>query len=160
MDFQHAPMLVLDVTLRNGGLGLVMTTMKSLGDDCSSVCAVPNVLRRRTFRSFLGYRLGTSCSKHARPTCVLMDLVWCTPCQVERDKRENRGEALPLEEERKIRDPILEKFEHESSSYYSSARLWDDGIIDPADTRRVLGLSLRVATRHAPDETTFGVFRM
>ncbi|CAN0046871.1 unnamed protein product, partial [Hapterophycus canaliculatus] len=62
--------------------------------------------------------------------------------QVEKDKRERRGETLSEEEEADIRDPILEKFERESSPYYSSSRLWDDGVIDPADTRRVLGLSL------------------
>lgn len=80
--------------------------------------------------------------------------------QVEQDKRERRGESLSDEEEAEIRDPILEKFERESSPYYSSSRLWDDGVIDPADTRRVLGLSLRVATKNAPPPTTFGVFRM
>lgn len=80
--------------------------------------------------------------------------------QVEKDKRESRGEVLESEEERKIRDPILDKFERESSPFYSSARLWDDGIIDPADTRRVLGLSLRIATKDAPPPTIFGVFRM
>lgn len=80
--------------------------------------------------------------------------------QVEKDKRETRGETMEPEEESKIMEPLLKKFERESSPYYSSARLWDDGVIDPAETRRVLGLSLRVATKHASPPTSFGVFRM
>lgn len=79
---------------------------------------------------------------------------------MEKDKRKSQGETLGAEEEAKIMDPILEKFERESSPYYSSARLWDDGVIDPADTRRVLGLSLRVATKDTAPPTSFGVFRM
>jgi 3-methylcrotonyl-CoA carboxylase beta subunit len=57
-------------------------------------------------------------------------------------------------------DEIREKYEREGSPYYSTARLWDDGIIDPLDTRRVLALGL-AAARNAPvPDTTFGVFRM
>lgn len=80
--------------------------------------------------------------------------------QVEKDKREARGETLTPDEEAEIMRPLLEKFERESSPYYSSSRLWDDGIIDPADTRRVLGLSLRIATKDQAPPTSFGVFRM
>ncbi|CAM9249700.1 unnamed protein product [Ascophyllum nodosum] len=80
--------------------------------------------------------------------------------QVEKDKRAARGEILGADEEANIKKPLLEKFERESSPYFSSSRLWDDGVIDPADTRQVLGLSLSVATKHAPPPTTFGVFRM
>lgn len=83
-----------------------------------------------------------------------------TLLKVEKDKRESRGEALSEEDEARIKDPILEKFERESSPYYSSSRLWDDGVIDPADTRKVLGLTLRVATKDAAPPTSFGVFRM
>lgn len=79
---------------------------------------------------------------------------------MEKDKRESRGETLSEEAEAKIKDPILEKFERESSPYYSSSRLWDDGVIDPADTRKVLGLTLRVATKDAAPPTSYGVFRM
>lgn len=80
--------------------------------------------------------------------------------QVEKDKRESRGETLGAEEEANIKDPILEKFDRESSPFFSSSRLWDDGVIDPADTRRVLGLSLRVAMKDRAPPTSFGVFRM
>lgn len=56
--------------------------------------------------------------------------------------------------------PIIEKFERESSPYYSSARIWDDGVIDPKDTRKVLGLSLAAALQKKKEDTKFGVFRM
>jgi acetyl-CoA carboxylase carboxyltransferase component len=56
--------------------------------------------------------------------------------------------------------PILETYEREGSPYYSTARLWDDGIIDPVDTRRVLALGLAAAACGPVPETTFGVFRM
>jgi propionyl-CoA carboxylase len=59
-----------------------------------------------------------------------------------------------------IADPILEKYAREGSAYYSSARLWDDGVIDPLDTRRVLALGLRAAACAPPKQTRFGVFRM
>lgn len=64
------------------------------------------------------------------------------------------------EDELKIKTPIIEKFDREGSPYFSTARLWDDGIIDPAQTRNVLGLSLRAALNSQIEETNFGVFRM
>ena len=64
------------------------------------------------------------------------------------------------EELEAFKAPIREKYEHEGHPYYSSARLWDDGIIAPTDTRRVLGLSLAMAANAAKEETKFGVFRM
>lgn len=60
----------------------------------------------------------------------------------------------------KIKKPIIEKFEREGSPYYSTARLWDDGIIDPAQTRNILGLSLSASLNAPIKDTTFGVFRM
>lgn len=59
-----------------------------------------------------------------------------------------------------IKQPIVEQFEREGSPYYSTARLWDDGIIDPADTRKVLALSLRAAMNNPGGDTKFGIFRM
>lgn len=56
--------------------------------------------------------------------------------------------------------PILEQYEAQGHPYYSSARLWDDGIIDPADTRRILGLSLSAVSNAPVEKTEFGVFRM
>jgi 3-methylcrotonyl-CoA carboxylase beta subunit len=59
-----------------------------------------------------------------------------------------------------FKSPIREQYEKQGHPYYATARLWDDGVIDPADTRRVLGLAL-AATDNAPrEETRFGVFRM
>lgn len=79
---------------------------------------------------------------------------------VTRDNIEAKGGVWTAEQEEEFKAPIRAKYEHESSAYYSSARLWDDGVIDPADTRTVLGLSLAVACSAERDDTQFGVFRM
>jgi 3-methylcrotonyl-CoA carboxylase beta subunit len=79
---------------------------------------------------------------------------------VKRDGIEARGGAWSADEERAFKAPLLEQYEHQGHPYYASARLWDDGVMDPAETRRVLGLSL-AATLNAPiPATKFGVFRM
>ncbi|MCX2800341.1 methylcrotonoyl-CoA carboxylase [Microbulbifer thermotolerans] len=80
--------------------------------------------------------------------------------QVKRDQMAARGEQWSEEEERAFKAPIIETYEHQGHPYYASARLWDDGVIDPADTRRILGLCLAAASYKAPQETKFGVFRM
>jgi 3-methylcrotonyl-CoA carboxylase beta subunit len=59
-----------------------------------------------------------------------------------------------------IRKPILAKYEYESSAYFSTARLWDDGIIDPLDTRETLGLAISMSLNAPIPEHKFGVFRM
>lgn len=81
---------------------------------------------------------------------------------VQRDNKEARGEVWTSDEEVEFKRPILEKYADESAAYYSTSHLWDDGIIDPADTRLVLGQSLSVARRVGcePNATKFGVFRM
>ena len=79
---------------------------------------------------------------------------------VKRDGIEARGGEWSKEEEESFKAPIREQYEHQGSPYYSSARLWDDGIIDPIDTRRVLGLAIS-ASMNAPIEPgRYGVFRM
>ena len=79
---------------------------------------------------------------------------------MKRDQLARDGKTLSQEEERAIADPVLAKYETEGSPYYSSARIWDDGVIDPAHTRTYLGLGLSIAY-NAPIETPrFGVFRM
>ena len=79
---------------------------------------------------------------------------------VRRDGIEAKGGSWSAEEEANFKQPLLDQFAHQSHPYYASARLWDDGVIDPADTRRVLGLALS-ATLNAPiGEPKFGVFRM
>lgn len=79
---------------------------------------------------------------------------------VKREGFERRGEDWSAEDEAKFRKPILMKYEHEGHPLYSSARLWDDGIIDPAKTRDVLALSLSAALNAEVEDTKFGVFRM
>ncbi|WP_372659427.1 carboxyl transferase domain-containing protein, partial [Hydrogenophaga sp.] len=79
---------------------------------------------------------------------------------VKRDGIEARGGSWSAEEEAAFKQPVLDQFGHQSRPYYSSARLWDDGVIDPADTRRVLGLALSVALNTPIGEPKFGVFRM
>ncbi len=79
---------------------------------------------------------------------------------VRRDGIEGSGGAWSREEEEAFKAPIRAQYESQGHPYYATARLWDDGIVDPAQTRRVLGLSLS-ATLNAPiPETRFGVFRM
>jgi len=79
---------------------------------------------------------------------------------VSKDQSEREKRPFTKEDENKIKKPIVEKFEREGSPYYSTARLWDDGIIDPAQTRTVLGLSMSAALNAPIKDTTFGVFRM
>jgi 3-methylcrotonyl-CoA carboxylase beta subunit len=67
---------------------------------------------------------------------------------------------LSAEEEDAIRAPILAKYDEEGSPYYSTARIWDDGILDPADTRQSLALGLSAAYNAPIPEARFGVFRM
>ena len=79
---------------------------------------------------------------------------------VKRDGIELRGGSWSAEEEAAFKQPILEQFGRQSHPYYSSARLWDDGVIDPADTRRVLALGLSASMNAPIGEPRFGVFRM
>lgn len=80
--------------------------------------------------------------------------------QITEDQHKRSGKVWSKEASEKLKAPIIEQFEKEGSPYYSTARLWDDGIIDPMDTRRVLGLSLSAALNNPGGETNFGVFRM
>jgi 3-methylcrotonyl-CoA carboxylase beta subunit len=79
---------------------------------------------------------------------------------VRRERIEGRGGTWPAPEEEAFKQPIRDQYEAQGNPYYSTARLWDDGIIDPADTRRVLGLSLSVAANAPLDPAGYGVFRM
>ena len=79
---------------------------------------------------------------------------------VKRDAVEAKGGSFSAEEEQAIKRPILDQFAHQSHPYYASARLWDDGVIDPADTRRVLALGLSASLNMPIGEPKFGVFRM
>ncbi len=79
---------------------------------------------------------------------------------VKRDGIEAKGGQWSAEEEAGFKQPLLDQFAHQSHPYYASARLWDDGVIDPADTRRVLALGLSAALNAPIGEPKFGVFRM
>src|SRR3546814_17025753 len=79
---------------------------------------------------------------------------------VRRDGIEAKGGQWSAEEEEAFKAPIRQQYEEEGHPYYATARLWDDGIIMPADTRRVLALSLSAALNAPIEDTRFGVFRM
>ena len=79
---------------------------------------------------------------------------------VRRDGIEGRGGTWSAEEEAAFKKPMLDQFAHQSHPYYASARLWDDGVIDPADTRRVLGLAMSATLNSPIGDPKFGVFRM
>ncbi len=80
--------------------------------------------------------------------------------QIRRDALEAKGETWPVEQEEAFKKPLRDQFEHQGHPYYASARIWDDGIIDPADTRYVLALSISASLNAPIPPTTFGVFRM
>ena len=80
--------------------------------------------------------------------------------QVKRDQKTKAGEDWSSEEEQKFKQPIINTYEEEGHPYYASARLWDDGVIDPADTRKVLGLSISASLNQTIEDSHFGVFRM
>jgi len=79
---------------------------------------------------------------------------------IRRDQAEARGEDWPAAAEEEFRRPIRDRYEAQGSPYHSTARLWDDGVIDPADTRTVVGLALSVAANAPLDDRGYGVFRM
>jgi 3-methylcrotonyl-CoA carboxylase beta subunit len=79
---------------------------------------------------------------------------------VKRDGMEAAGQEWSAEEEEEFKAPIREQYEAQGSPYYSTARLWDDGVIDPAETRRVLGMGLAVAANVPTPDPNYGIFRM
>jgi 3-methylcrotonyl-CoA carboxylase beta subunit len=79
---------------------------------------------------------------------------------VKRDQLERDGQRLSPEDEEGIRRPILDKYETEGSPYYSTARIWDDGILDPAQTRNALALGISASFNAPIPPAKFGVFRM
>jgi 3-methylcrotonyl-CoA carboxylase beta subunit len=79
---------------------------------------------------------------------------------VQEESKQREGEEMTDEEREEFKEPILEKYEEEGNPYHSTARLWDDGVIDPVDTRMVLALGLSAAANAPTQETRYGVFRM
>ena len=80
--------------------------------------------------------------------------------QVRHDNLKRQGKEWSPEDEEQFKAPIREQYEHQGHPYYASARLWDDGVIDPAETRMVLGLGISMALNAPIEDTRFGVFRM
>ena len=80
--------------------------------------------------------------------------------QVKREQAERSGQTFSEQDEAQLKQPILEQYEHQGHPYYSSARLWDDGVIDPAQTRDLLGLAISASLNAPIEPTRFGVFRM
>ncbi len=80
--------------------------------------------------------------------------------QVKMDQLRSHGKEMSPQEQQEFMKPTLDKYAEEGNAYYSTARIWDDGIIDPADTRMVLALGISAAMNVPPEETRFGVFRM
>jgi 3-methylcrotonyl-CoA carboxylase beta subunit len=79
---------------------------------------------------------------------------------VKRDGIEGKGGAWSVEEEAAFKQPIKDQYERQGHPYYATARLWDDGVIDPLDTRMVLGLGLAASLNAPIGDTRFGLFRM
>ncbi|CAJ0943186.1 unnamed protein product, partial [Mesorhabditis belari] len=79
---------------------------------------------------------------------------------VQKDKRAKEGKTWTPEEDAALRRPVEAKYDKEGHPYFASARLWDDGVIDPKDTRKVVGLALQACLNKPIEKTTFGVFRM
>ena len=80
--------------------------------------------------------------------------------QVKREQKERVDETWTTEQEQSFKQPIIDTYETQGHPYYASARLWDDGVIDPADTRQVLGLCISASLNKPIEDTKFGVFRM
>ena len=79
---------------------------------------------------------------------------------VKEEQLKARGKALPEAEKEALRQSILKKYGEEGSAYYSTARLWDDGIIDPVDTRKIIAMGISASMNKLWEETKYGVFRM
>jgi 3-methylcrotonyl-CoA carboxylase beta subunit len=79
---------------------------------------------------------------------------------VKRDGIEASGKMWSADEEAAFKNPIREQYEHQGHPYYASARLWDDGVIDPIDTRRVLGMAISASLNAPIEPGRYGVFRM
>ncbi|MEK1905292.1 MAG: carboxyl transferase domain-containing protein [Pseudomonas sp.] len=80
--------------------------------------------------------------------------------QVKQEQAQRAGQVFTDEQEQNLKQPIVAQYERQAHAYYSSARLWDDGVIDPAQTRDILALALSAALNAPIEPTTFGVFRM
>ena len=81
-------------------------------------------------------------------------------CTVKEDQLKAAGKSLSAEDREIMLHTILKKYNEEGSAYYSTSRLWDDGIIDPVDTRKILGLAIAISQNKKYEKTQYGIFRM
>lgn len=79
---------------------------------------------------------------------------------VKEEQLKAKGKKLPNEDREKLRNEILKKYDEEGSAYYSTSRLWDDGIIDPVDTRKIIAMGIAISQNRIYEDTKYGVFRM
>jgi 3-methylcrotonyl-CoA carboxylase beta subunit len=79
---------------------------------------------------------------------------------VKKSSAEKKGQTWTDADDDAVKQPVRDQYEKQGHPYYSSARLWDDGVIDPADTRKILSLALSVSMNAEQEESKFGVFRM
>ena len=80
--------------------------------------------------------------------------------QVKEEQLKAQGQEMKAEERDQLRQSILKKYEEEGSAYYSTSRLWDDGILDPVDTRKALAMGIAMSLNKPYPDPQFGVFRM
>jgi len=80
--------------------------------------------------------------------------------QVKEEQLRAQGKEMDPDEREKLRAEILKKYDEEGSPYFSTSRLWDDGIIDPVDTRKIIAMGIAMSLNHKYPETKYGVFRM
>jgi len=79
---------------------------------------------------------------------------------VRRQAAERSGQAYDEAQDEAVRQMVIQQIEQESNAFYATARIWDDGVIDPLDTRRLLGLAISASLNAPIEETKFGIFRM
>ena len=80
--------------------------------------------------------------------------------QIKKDNMARTGDSWTEKEEADFKQPVIDTYDKQGHPYYASARLWDDGVIDPAQTRNVLGLAISASLNQPIEETRFGLFRM
>src|ERR1019366_8470311 len=139
------------------------SSRRSLAPPCPSSQSSLGAVSGRAITACAGEPLGHAscgCGRTARISVMGGEQAANVLAQVRRDKLEAEGKILPPDEEEAFKAPVRGQFERQAHPYYASARLWDDGIIDPAETRMVLGLCISAALNAPVEATRFGVFRM
>ncbi|KAL0582950.1 U5 small nuclear ribonucleoprotein 200 kDa helicase [Plecturocebus cupreus] len=141
--------------------GIVGTNLKRSFDIREVIARIVDGSRFTEFKAVYGDTLVTGFARiFVYPVVMGGEQAASVLATVAKDKRVREGKQFSSADEAALKEPIIKKFEEEGNPYYSSARVWDDGIIDPADTRLVLGLSFSAALNAPIEKTDFGIFRM